>query len=149
MSTNTTNPPPGDRPPVIAGRTLGLSNGRLWFQVAASAGAWFGLGVADMLITWRACVHEEQFGGASAHPGARILYFAITGILFGVSLLAGGMSYRSWRKLSSVTALLSAEGRERKEFMSLAGLFISFTLGVGIVWLCLPLFIIPMCMRAR
>ena len=37
-----------------------ISNGSLWFQVAASGIAWFGLGVADMVITWRACVHEEK-----------------------------------------------------------------------------------------
>jgi len=59
------------------------------------------------------------------------------------------MSYRSWRTLSAVRDLLSAEGRERKEFMSLAGLFISLTLGVGMIWLCLPLFIVQMCARAR
>ena len=45
--------------------------------------------------------------------------------------------------------MLLAEATERKEFMAWAGLFISFTLGVGIVWLCLPLFILQMCIRAR
>ena len=126
-----------------------MPNGRLWFGVAASTGAWFGVGIADMFITWRACIHEEQFGGPSAHPGARVLYFVFTVLLFAVAAFAGTMSYRNWRKLAGLTRLLRAEGSERKEFMALAGVFISFTLGVGIVWLCLPLFLIRMCLRAR
>jgi hypothetical protein len=130
-------------------RVDGISNARLWFGLAASAGAWFGLGLADMFITWVACVHQEKFGGASVHPGARALYFAFTVLLFGVAALAGTMSYRNWYKLSHITSLLLAEGRERKEFMALAGLFISFTLGAGIIWLCLPLFILQQCLRAR
>jgi len=116
---------------------------RLVFQVAASAVAWVSLGVADVIITWRACIHETPHGGAG------IPYFAITGLLFCLTLLAGGMSYRTWRKLSGLTALLRAEGRERSEFLSLAGLYISFTLGAGIVWLGLPLFILEMCVRTR
>jgi len=116
---------------------------RLVFQVAASAVAWVSLGVADVLITWRACIHETPQGGAG------IPSFAITGLLFCLTLLAGGMSYRTWRKLSGLTALLRAEGRERSEFLSLAGLYISFTLGAGIVWLGLPLFILEMCVRTR
>ena len=59
------------------------------------------------------------------------------------------MSYRSWRRLSGAAGLLSAEGRERKEFMSLCGLFISVTLGFGFVWMCIPLFMLQMCARTR
>ena len=33
--------------------------------------------------------------------------------------------------------------------MALAGIFVSATLGLGIVWLGLPLFIIDLCVRAR
>lgn len=126
-----------------------MPNSRLWFQVAASAAAWLSLGLGDMLITWRACVHEEQFGGPSVHPIAHALYFAVAGLVFALTVLAGTMSYRSWYSLSGVTSLLAAEGRERREFMSLAGIFISVTLGAGIIWLCLPLFLLEMCLRTR
>lgn len=126
-----------------------IQNRRLWFQVAASGAAWFALGLADILITWRACVHEEQFGGPSSHPGARLLYFVMWFLLAGLALLTGWMSYRSWRQLSEKGDLLYAEGRERKEFMSQAGFFISLTLGIGMVWLSLPLFLIEMCARTR
>ena len=149
MASNMTNLLNNDAQPEAASTSVSIPNSRLWFEVAASGVAWFGLGLADMVITWRACVHEEQFGGPSSHPGALALYFVMWAVLFGVALLTGTMSYRTWRKLSGATELLYAEGKERKEFMSLAGLFISVTLGIGIVWLCLPLFIIQMCVRTR
>lgn len=126
-----------------------VPNTRLLLQVAATAAAWLSLGLGDILITWQACVHEEQFGGPSVHPLARALYFAVAGLVFAVAVLAGTMSYRSWHRLSAATSLLAAEGREPREFMSLAGVFISVTLGAGILWLCLPLFLLEMCMRTR
>ncbi len=56
------------------------------------------------------------------------------------------MSYRRLAQaFGSQSDLLSAEAIERKEFMALAGLIISFTLGIGMVWLFLPVFIIEMC----
>jgi hypothetical protein len=126
-----------------------VSNRRLWLHLALSAVAWLGLGIADALITWRACLNEEQFGGPSVHPGAHALYFFITALLFCLAVLTGLSSYRAWRKLSGAKGFLEAEGSERREFMSQAGVFISFTLGFGIIWLCLPLFLIQMCLRTR
>jgi hypothetical protein len=77
------------------------------------------------------------------------VFFAIWLILFATAVTSGFMSYRTWRQLSGATDLLSAEGRERQEYMSLCGLFITFTLGCGFLWLCLPLFLIQMCLRTR
>src|ERR1700740_746240 len=111
-----------------AARADSVPSSRLWFGSAAATGAWFGLGLSDMFITWRACLHEEQFGGPSAHPVARIMFFLFTFLLLAVAAVAGIMSYRNWKRLSGLTALLRAEATERKEFMALAGLFISFTL---------------------
>jgi len=103
------------------------------------------LGATDVLITWRTCV-GEQFG---ANTIARPLYFTVTLLLLCLAFLAGVMSYRSWKKLAGLTGLLRAEGRERSEFLSLAGLYISFTLGAGMVWLGIPLFILEICVRTR
>jgi hypothetical protein len=125
------------------------NNVRLWLEFGSSVIAWLTLNCLNVIVAWRACVHQEQFGGPSYHPGARILYFVLWIGLFGVAAVAGGMSYRTWRKLSGAADLLSAEGRERKDFMSLCGLFISVTLGFGFLWLSLPLFMLQMCTRAR
>lgn len=126
-----------------------VPNRRLWFEVAGPHVAWFGLGFVDIVITWRACVHEEQFGGPSSHPWAIVLYVLSGILLFGLALLAGWMSLRSWSKQAETTDLLRSEGKERREFMSQAGFFTSLILGIGIVWLCLPVIIIEMCERIR
>ena len=126
-----------------------VPTGTLWFGVAASVAAWLGLYLADILITWLTCPHRDQLGGPSPDAGARVLYIVSTLALLALAATAGTMSYRNWRRLSDIKRLLAAEAFERKEFMALAGLFISFTLGVGIVWLGLPLFMIQMCLRTR
>jgi hypothetical protein len=121
----------------------------LWFGVAASVAAWFGLYLADILITWLTCPQRDQLGGPSPDPAVRLLYLAFTVVLLALATVTGTISYRNWRRLSGIKALLAAEAFERKEFMALAGLFISFTLGVGIVWLGIPLFMIQLCLRTR
>jgi hypothetical protein len=120
-----------------------------WFGVAGSAGAWLALGAGDILVTWRACMGSNLFGEAANPPAARLVYFGLTIILIALAVMAGISSYRNWRAISGRRALLEAEGRGRSEFVALAGLFISFTLGFGMLWFCLPLFIIQMCLRAR
>jgi hypothetical protein len=126
-----------------------VPNRRLWFQVGAITGAWFAIGFIDTLITWRACVHKEQFGGATSDPLASALFWVVWVILFGLTVAAGTLAYRSWRKLSKARELLYAEGRERKEFMSQAAVFMSVTLGAGILWYCVPLFLLELCARTR
>ncbi len=135
--------------PGVPRGSLTVSNRRLWFEFSASVAAWFSLGGLNSVILWRACVHQEQFGGPSSHPGARVLFFALWTALFGLAALTGSLSYRTWRAISGASSLMSAEGRERKEYMSLCGLFISVTLGFGFLWMCLPLFMLQMCARAR
>jgi hypothetical protein len=124
-------------------------NLRLWHEFGSSVVAWLCLNCLNSVVSWRACVHREQFGGPSPHPGARVLYFLLWLAFFGLASLTGVQSYRSWRKLSGKSDVLRAEGRERKEYMSLCGLFISLTLCMGFLWLCLPLFMLQMCERVR
>ena len=122
---------------------------RLWFGLVASAAAWISLGIIDILITWRACVHQEQSGTASAHPGARALYIVAAVILFLVVVSAGTLSYRNWRTISSQREILRAAATDRREFMALLGVFVSITLGMGVLWLAIPPLVIELCARAR
>ncbi len=135
--------------PIAPGDPAQVNNRSLWFQVAGSGVAWFTLGLVDLIITWRACVHEDLYGSPSSHPGAEVIFFVAWFALAALALTAGTLSYRTWRRLSGVSDLLKSEGRERKEFMSQAGFFVSLTLGVGIIWLFLPLLILQMCARTR
>jgi len=133
----------------VANRTEHVALGRLWFGVAASAAAWFVLGLTDVLLTWAACLHRERLGGASGHPGILLLTILITVTLFATIVASGTVSYRNWRRLSADADLESAEGRGREEFMALLGIFVSLTLGFSVLWLALPLFILDLCVRTR
>jgi hypothetical protein len=133
----------------ITSRVDHIAPGRLWFGVAASAAAWFVLGLTEILLTWAACLHREQLGGASGHPEVLLLTIVITVVLFAIIVASGTVSYRNWRQLSADVDLESAEGRGREEFMALLGVFVSLTLGFSAVWLALPLFIIDLCVRTR
>jgi hypothetical protein len=133
----------------VTSRVDHIAPGRLWFGVAASAAAWFVLGLTEILLTWAACLHREQLGGASGHPGVLLLTIVIAVVLFAIIVTSGTVSYRNWRRLSADADLESAEGRGREEFMALLGVFVSLTLGFSTVWLALPLFIIDLCVRTR
>ena len=149
MGSEMTNTMSAGFQPQAAGNPQEISTRRVWFEFAACAGSWIFLGIFESVIAWRACVHQEQFGGPSPHPIARALYFLLWITSFGLALLAGTLSYRTWRRLCGASKLLRAEGRERQEFMSLSGLFITITLGLGFFWMCLPLFMLQMCARTR
>jgi hypothetical protein len=126
-----------------------ISPGRLWFGLAASAVAWASLGCIDVLITWRACVHHDQPDYGSPHPWARALYIVVAVILFCTVLIAGTMSYRNWRALSQQREILQASATERREFMALLGVFVSITLGMGVLWLSIPPLWLEFCVRAK
>jgi hypothetical protein len=125
------------------------SQARLWFGLAATAVAWVGLGFSDILITWRACVHREQYGGAAYLPAVHIVYMVVAVFLFAVAVTAGATSYRNWRALSHGSSFLKAEATDREEFMALLGVIVSVTLGMGIVWLSLPPLLIELYARVR
>src|SRR5271165_4147325 len=126
-----------------------VSPGRLWFGFAGSAASWIALGIIDLLITWQACLGKEQYGGAHVEPGVKVLYLMVTLALLVTAVSAGGVSFRNWRELSGGRSLANAEGRGREEYMALIGVFVSFTLGIGIVLLGIPLALIDLCVRAR
>lgn len=130
-------------------RPVDVDPRKVWFGVIASATAWFVTGIAEMFITWRACLHTEQFGNASSHPAEMVASFVISWFLIGLAATAGFLSYTSWRRLSAQRNLLHAEGRRPHEFVAIAGIFVSFTLGVGMVWMAIPLFILRFCARIR
>jgi hypothetical protein len=44
---------------------------------------------------------------------------------------------------------MKAEGYDHREFVALVGVIFSLTLGAGMVWMGLPLFILRLCARVR
>lgn len=130
-------------------RPVSIGPRRLWSGLVITGIAWFALGIAEMFITWRACLHNEQFGNTSSHPPATAASFVVSFFLIGLVASAGFVSYTNWRRLSTQRSLLQAEARGHREFVALLGIYVSITLGVGMVWMGLPLFILRLCARVR
>lgn len=122
---------------------------KLWFGFVTSAAAWVSTGCLDILVTWRACQHQENFGIPDPHPYIRLLYGSLALVLLAISVWSGIVSYRNWQRLSAQKDFIEAEGVERHEFMAVLGVIITVTLGMGILWLALPPIFLDICWRAR
>lgn len=122
---------------------------RLWFGFVTSAACWVTLGVLDLLITWRACIYQEDYGLPSHPASATVLYLTAAFILLAVTIAAGVTSYRNWRGISRGREIIEVPAVERTEFMAVLGVIVSITLGIGIILLALPPFFLSLCWRAR
>jgi hypothetical protein len=122
---------------------------RLWFGFAGAVSSWVLLGCLDILITWKACTHQEDFGVPQSEHGATIIYTVLTLLLLITTVAAGVTSYRNWRSLSPRQDIVHADAVERREFMALLGVIMSVTLGVSIFWFALPPLLLNLCWRAR
>ena len=67
-----------------------------------------------------------------------MIYAILTLLLFGDGYRGGSDLLSNWRWLSSQRNIIDADGIERREFMALAGVFMSVTLGFSICWFALP-----------
>ena len=126
-----------------------ISPKRLWFGFAAAAAAWSLAGFLNVLFAWQACLGGEAGSGVFTDTGFRVLLGFITFGLLAVSVIAGFMSYRNWQRLSEKSDFVEAEGRGREEFMAMAGVFVSASLGIGIALFAIPIYILGICVRYR
>ena len=131
------------------GTEIKISPRKLWFGCITTAVSWAGMGCLDILITWRACQHQENFGLAGAHPYIRLLYSLFAVALLIISIWSGVISYRNWHRLSAQKDFLQALGVERQEFMAVLGVIMTVTLGMGLVWFAIPPIFLDICWRAR
>lgn len=122
---------------------------KLWFGVTGSALSWITLGCLDILITWQACTHQEDFGVPGTKHSMVIVLGLLALLLLAITIAAGVTSYHNWRFLSTKERILDADAIERHEFIALLGVFISVMLGFGICWLALPPLFLDLCWRAR
>ena len=75
-------------------------------------------------------------------------YVVVSLVLLAIAIIAGVISYRNWRAMSFESSS-GLQAVDRSEFMALSGIIISITLGVGIVLLTIPPFVLNLCWRAR
>ena len=141
MATQVIDPSPSLRP---------IGSPKLWFGFTAATAAWVLLGLLDLLIVWRACVGGEQSSDPHSNTATIVEFAIVTFALLGLSIASGVISYGNWKRLcGNRERLADAEGRSREEFMALAGVYLSFTMSIGIVWLGLPVAMLQLCVRTR
>lgn len=133
----------------ITSRPPAVSRGREWFALWGAAIAWVSIYVADIVITWQACLHHEQLGGTSSHAGLLILNMIVFFILLAISILAGILAYRAWRARTGGGNIFYAQAEDRHEYMAMIGVLMTITLGLGVLWMGLPLWMISLCVRTR
>lgn len=126
-----------------------ISPRRLWFGFTGAAASWIVAGILNALLAWQACMGGEAGSFIFTQTGIRIVLGVITIGLLATGAAAGFISYRNWRELSDKSDILAAEGRGREEFMALFGLVVSVSLGMGMIWFAIPIYIIRMCVRAH
>jgi hypothetical protein len=122
---------------------------RLWFGFSGAAVAWILAGIVDAWLAWVACMGHEAGSGVFTSVGMRVLLGVITFGLLAVASAGGLVSFANWRRLSQSREFMDAEGRGRQQFMALVGVFISVSLGIGILWFSIPIYILGICVRAR
>lgn len=120
---------------------------RLWFGFAGAAAAWVLAGILNVLLAWQACLGGEAGSFIFTQTRIRIVLGVITFGLLALAAASGVISFRNWQALSRQPDFISAEGRGRQEFMALFGVIVSASLGMGIVWFAIPIYIIGMCVR--
>ncbi len=126
-----------------------ISPRKLWFGLVTSAIAWTALGCLDIVVNWRACTHQEDFGVAGPNPAGRLAIGLLAVALLAISVWSGIVSYRNWRLLSAQKTFLESQAVERREFMAVLGVIVTITMGMGIIWLGLPPLFLDICWRAK
>ena len=130
-------------------RLIEMPQKRLWFGFAGSVAAWLALGCVDIVISWRACMHQMDFGVPPEHMWAKALIFLVGLLFLGITISAGIISYQSWRRLTEERKMLDTPAVPRGEFMAVLGVIVSLTLGAGMVWMALTPLFIELCWRAK
>ena len=126
-----------------------VSERSLWFGTAGAVMAWVLAGLLDVLFAWQACLGGERGSNVFTSTGMEILLGCISFGFLAVGVAAGVVSYKNWRKLSDQPDIISAEAKPRKQFMALVGVIVSLTLGVGMAWFSVPIYVLNICMRWR
>lgn len=122
--------------------------GRVWYGMGTGAGAWLLAGAVDAIVAWEACTGRKA-GGVFTSTGEHWLLGIVTFGLLAATVVAGVMAVRNWRQLGGGQKLIYAEASGRKEFQALVGLIVSVSLGVGLVWFALPIYLLASCVRVR
>lgn len=125
------------------------SERQLWFGLVGALFCWVCAGLLNVLFAWQACMGGEAGSFVFTSTGMEILLGFITFGLLAVGIWAGMVSYRNWQRLTHGTDVFHGEGFERKQYMAICGVIVTVTLGVGMMWFSVPIYVLQICTRWR
>lgn len=126
-----------------------VTPGRLWFGFLGAAVAWVLAGLLNAILAWLACIGGDAGTAFFTQTGIRVVLGVVTFLMLALDVAAGVVAFQNWQRLSRQRDFVDAEARPRQEFMGVFGVIVSATLGAGIVWFVIPIYIIRMCVRAH
>jgi hypothetical protein len=113
--------------------------------VIVAPGAWILLSSLDWYITGRACADGTAAWGPLPETGVRLLLLtaAVAAMAAGAWGLTG--SLRTWRQVTDRTSLTRAYGYGLAEYLSIAGVVISFVFLLSMALTALPAVVVNIC----
>ncbi|HVZ23962.1 MAG TPA: hypothetical protein VG871_22970 [Vicinamibacterales bacterium] len=115
-----------------------ISATRLWFAILAPPAVWIAQGALGWFFGDRICT-DMSIGSV------RLVTGLISLAALGTTLVALGIARENWRQSVSSTLERTLQGRDRVEFMSVSGVFVSSLFIVAIVWAGLSSVLINVC----
>ena len=130
-------------------RTHVIPPSRLWFGATGAAVAWAVQGFVCFQIAVQACANGTGSWGPLSGLGVRLFIGLLTLGFLAVAAAAGLISYRNWKTFSENHGLMEAEGRDWRAYLALAGVFVSATCVVGLIWAGIPPIFLEVCNTIR
>lgn len=132
--------PPRDRTP---------TPGSVWFGLVGAPSAWAVQGLAGWCIAGATCNDGTAAWGPLSAGGVRTLLGVLSVAALAAALAGGAGALRWWRGLNPRDRFQEALGKQRLEFMAIAGVFVSIVFTCAITATSLALLWLDVCEWAR
>jgi hypothetical protein len=121
----------------------------VWPGLVLAPLAWAAHGLLGWFIAARACADGDAAWGVVPPGGVRLLLGLLAVAALAVAFAGASAGASRWRQLSTRPRLEAAYGRDSREFLAIAALFVSIGFGVGIVLNGLPAVLVGACVFTR
>ena len=141
MSANTRLPsyellPPRDRTPTPRA---------VWFGLIGGPAAWALQGLLGWWIAGATCNDGTAEWGRLSPGGVRTLLVVLSAAALGTAVASAVGARQWWRGLTPPGRFTEALGKQRLEFMAIAGVLISIVFSIAITWTALAILWLDVC----
>lgn len=120
----------------------------MWYGLIASMSAFIAEGAITFLVTWKTGYSGHGHLGPLSTTDVHWLLVGVTIVLLCFAGSGALVSYRYWKSVSGSSDIAHAASLSNEEFISMIGFVCSVIMFVAIIWIGIPLFMIPLLARA-